>query len=286
MDWQRRFYNGNLQSYIDTCRKLLLKPESVSIKVPNALLLYSLLGKLAGDSELHQFIESLTLNRELIEKPDLILTRLQDYVHVSLRKLPKPLPNSLIRRKDQCWAENPHLRPNQKENKKRKSDSSAYLSIVKALITVVDSPPKDQILLDCGATHHMFNSRRFFTSLTNSAPIDVSTGDSTSSLTAVRVGTANLICKNKVLILNVHLYVPNIKCNLISLLALLKNKLIINQFGNKFNLETNAKVIANVKIVKRLIYVDYTLQTTHLATGQDCQPVTQNQSTSMTAKIP
>ncbi|MBW0584775.1 hypothetical protein O181_124490 [Austropuccinia psidii MF-1] len=173
MDWERCFYNGNLQSYIDTCRKLLLELKSVSIKVPNALLSYSLLGKLAEDSKLHQFIESLTLNEELIEKPDLILTRLQDYVHHSLSKLPKSLPNSSVsalisssnnnfkiiyyctngkynlkntsHRKDQCWAENPHLRTNQKENKKRKTDSSAHLSIVKALITMVDSPPKDQI---------------------------------------------------------------------------------------------------------------------------------------------
>ncbi|MBW0537363.1 hypothetical protein O181_077078, partial [Austropuccinia psidii MF-1] len=88
MDWQRCFYNGNLQSYIDTCRKLLLELESVSIKVPNALLLYSLLGKVAGDLKLHQFIESLTSNEELIEKPDPILTHLQDYVHLSLSELP------------------------------------------------------------------------------------------------------------------------------------------------------------------------------------------------------
>ncbi|MBW0521727.1 hypothetical protein O181_061442 [Austropuccinia psidii MF-1] len=272
MDWQRCFYNGNLKSYIDTCRKLLLKLESVSIKVPNALLSYSLLGKLAGDLKLHQFIESLTLNKELIEKPDLILTRLQDYVHLPLRELSKPLANISVsalvsasnnnfkiiyyctngkhnlkntsHRKDQCWAENPHLRPNQKENKKRKYDSSAYLSIVKALITVVDSPPKDQILFYCGATNHMFNSRRFFNSLTNSAPIDVSTGEPTSSLTAVG-------------------------CNLISFLALFKNELIMNKCGNKFDLETNGKVIANGKIVKRLIYADYTLPTTHLTTSQD-----------------
>ncbi|MBW0480720.1 hypothetical protein O181_020435 [Austropuccinia psidii MF-1] len=297
MDWQRCVYNGNLQSYIDTCRKLLLKLESVSIKVPNALLSYSLLGKLAGDLKLHQFIESLTLNKELIEKPDLILPHLQDYVHLSLRQLSKPLPNFSVsalvsasnnnfkiiyyctngkhnlkntsHRKDQCWAENPHLRPNQKDNKKRKSDSSAYLSIVKALITVVDSPPKDQILLYYGTTNHMFNSRRFFNSLTNSAPIDVSTRESTSPLTAVRVGTPNLICKNKVLILNDYLYLPNFKCNLISLLALFKNKLIINQCGNKFDLETNGKVISNGKIINRLMYVDYTLPTTHLTTSQD-----------------
>ncbi|MBW0534203.1 hypothetical protein O181_073918 [Austropuccinia psidii MF-1] len=296
IDWQRCFYNGNLHSYIDTCRNLLIELESVSIKVPNALLSYYLLGKLAGDLKLHQFIGSLTLNEELIEKPDLICTRLQDYVHLSLRKLPKRLPNSSVsalvsasnnnfkiiyyctnakhnlkntsHRKDQCWAENPHLRPNQKDNKRRKTDSSAHLSIVKSLITMVDSLPKDQILLDCGATHHMFNSRKFFTSLTNSAPIDVSTGDSISSLTAVGVGTANLIYKTKVLTLSDCLYVPNIKCNLISLLALFKNKLIINQCGNKFNLETNGKVIANGRIVKRLMYVDYNLPTAHLTTSQ------------------
>ncbi|MBW0593230.1 hypothetical protein O181_132945 [Austropuccinia psidii MF-1] len=96
MDWKRCSYNGNLQSYIDTCRKLLLEIESVSIKLPNAILLYSLLGKLAGDSKLHQFIESLTLNKELTEKADFILTRLQNYVHLSLSEFPKPLPNSSL----------------------------------------------------------------------------------------------------------------------------------------------------------------------------------------------
>ncbi|MBW0510253.1 hypothetical protein O181_049968 [Austropuccinia psidii MF-1] len=52
--------------------------ESVNIKVPNDLLSFSLLGKLGGDCKLHQFVDSLTLNKELIKGPDLILTRLKD----------------------------------------------------------------------------------------------------------------------------------------------------------------------------------------------------------------
>ncbi|MBW0479726.1 hypothetical protein O181_019441 [Austropuccinia psidii MF-1] len=82
MKFQRYFYNGNLQVYIDSCRELLMELETVSIKIPNKLLSYSLLGKLAGDSKLHQLVETLTLNEELIKSPDLILTQLQDYVHL------------------------------------------------------------------------------------------------------------------------------------------------------------------------------------------------------------
>ncbi|MBW0564960.1 hypothetical protein O181_104675 [Austropuccinia psidii MF-1] len=62
MNWQRSFYNGNLQSYIDSCRKMMMELESVNIKVPNEILSLSLLGKLGGKSPLHQFIEVLTLN--------------------------------------------------------------------------------------------------------------------------------------------------------------------------------------------------------------------------------
>ncbi|MBW0465804.1 hypothetical protein O181_005519 [Austropuccinia psidii MF-1] len=79
MEWQRFFFDGDLQNYIDDCRKMTMELESVNIKVPNDLLSFSLLGKLGGDRDLHQFVDSLTLNKELIEIPDIILTRLQDY---------------------------------------------------------------------------------------------------------------------------------------------------------------------------------------------------------------
>ncbi|MBW0504171.1 hypothetical protein O181_043886 [Austropuccinia psidii MF-1] len=73
MDWQRCFYNGNLQNYIDLCRKLIMEHEAVRVVVPPELLSYSLLGKLGGDTNLHQFVENLTLNEDIIEKPEKIL---------------------------------------------------------------------------------------------------------------------------------------------------------------------------------------------------------------------
>ncbi|MBW0478454.1 hypothetical protein O181_018169 [Austropuccinia psidii MF-1] len=74
MDWKRSFYNGNLQNYIDSCRKPMMELEAVSIVVPPDLLSYSLLGKLGGDTNLHQFIKDLTLNEDIIKKPEKILT--------------------------------------------------------------------------------------------------------------------------------------------------------------------------------------------------------------------
>ncbi|MBW0582025.1 hypothetical protein O181_121740 [Austropuccinia psidii MF-1] len=78
MDWQRVVYDGNLQNYIHNCCKMAIELEEVNIIIPKDLLSFSLLGKLADDPDLHQFIENLTLNEDLIEKPEEILIRLQD----------------------------------------------------------------------------------------------------------------------------------------------------------------------------------------------------------------
>ncbi|MBW0536235.1 hypothetical protein O181_075950 [Austropuccinia psidii MF-1] len=72
-------WNKIIEQYASNAQKMTMELESVNIKVPNDLLSFSLLGKLGGDRELHQFVDSLTLNKELIERPDIILTRLQDY---------------------------------------------------------------------------------------------------------------------------------------------------------------------------------------------------------------
>ncbi|MBW0498796.1 hypothetical protein O181_038511 [Austropuccinia psidii MF-1] len=53
--------------------------QCCSIVVPNELLSYSLLGKLGGNPQLSQFVETLTFNEDIIEKPMIILSRLQDF---------------------------------------------------------------------------------------------------------------------------------------------------------------------------------------------------------------
>ncbi|MBW0554794.1 hypothetical protein O181_094509 [Austropuccinia psidii MF-1] len=190
MDWQQCFYDGNLQCYIDTCQKLMMELDAVSIIVPNELLSYSLLEKLGGNRHLSKFVESLIFNEDIIEKPQSILSRLQDFCghnqHSSHGK--ETMSNSLMttldephkiiyyfsngkhnnkcttHRKAECWAETPHLRPNRKDNK-CKNNPAAQLSMAQALMTLstTQQPSSNQIFINCGATHHMFNSAKFFT---------------------------------------------------------------------------------------------------------------------------
>ncbi|MBW0478820.1 hypothetical protein O181_018535 [Austropuccinia psidii MF-1] len=88
MDWQHCFYNGNLKQYIEDCRKLMLDLESVNIHVPNKIVTFSLLGKLGGDPILYQLVEGLTLNEDVIQRPDIIWSRRQDYVKLMRIKEP------------------------------------------------------------------------------------------------------------------------------------------------------------------------------------------------------
>ncbi|MBW0510199.1 hypothetical protein O181_049914 [Austropuccinia psidii MF-1] len=69
MNWQRCFFDGNLQNYVDNFRKLMMELDAVSIVIPNELLSYLLLGKLGGNPHLSQFVETLIFNEDIIEKP-------------------------------------------------------------------------------------------------------------------------------------------------------------------------------------------------------------------------
>ncbi|MBW0539404.1 hypothetical protein O181_079119 [Austropuccinia psidii MF-1] len=82
-----------------------------------------------------------------------------------------------------------------KTKKQRKIEANSYLS--KALITSLATVPEDQLILSCGATHHMFNSTKFFLSLSTSTFIPVRTGNTNSSLKAVGVGKALSACDSK-----------------------------------------------------------------------------------------
>ncbi|MBW0471589.1 hypothetical protein O181_011304 [Austropuccinia psidii MF-1] len=219
LDWQQCFYDGNLQNYIDTCQKLMIELDAVSIIVPNELLSYSLLGKLGGNSNLSQFAENLIFNEDIIEKPFLILSRLQDFsnhnhhnpnrneststVLTTLSDEPHKIVfyfcngkhnrRCKIHEREECWDENPNLRPSQKD-KKHKNNCSAHLSIVQAIITLSEStqPTSNQVVIDCGATHHMFNNIKFFSNHPRSIRSEVETGDRKSHLVATGIGKVTL----------------------------------------------------------------------------------------------
>ncbi|MBW0488376.1 hypothetical protein O181_028091 [Austropuccinia psidii MF-1] len=294
MDWQRCFYDGNLQNYIDNCCKLMMELDAVSIVVPNKLLSYSLLGKLGGNSQLNQFVETLTFKEDIIEKPMIILSWLQDFashINHSNSSISKkehdssalitsfPEPHKIIfycsngkhnkrcttHKKEDCWAENPHLRPSRLE-KKRKNNPAAHLSIAQALTTLGGSsvPAHNQVVVDCGATHHMFNSPKFFLNCFKKICSKVATGDSNSKLWAQGIGTVQLECEGQLLNLRNCLYVPKLKCNLISLLELFKEDLTIQQTGNTFRLISNKRTLLKGDINNRLMHITYSLPTSLL----------------------
>ncbi|MBW0592042.1 hypothetical protein O181_131757, partial [Austropuccinia psidii MF-1] len=195
-------------------RKLMMELDAVSIVIPNELPSYSLLGKLGGNPHLSQFIKTLIFNEDIIEKPLAILSRLQDFSshnsHSNYTQNKKETSSSALiteydklhkiifycsqgkhnrrcttHKKEECWAEKPHLRPSRQE-KKEKNNPKSHLSIAQALTTIGDStsPMCNQVIVDCGAPHHMFNSPKFFPNYFEEIGSKVSTGDLQSNLLA------------------------------------------------------------------------------------------------------
>ncbi|MBW0492057.1 hypothetical protein O181_031772 [Austropuccinia psidii MF-1] len=128
-------------------------------------------------------------------------------------------------KREECWAEKPHLRPSRKD-KKRKNNPAAHLSIVQALITLSEStqPTSNQVVIDCDSTHHMFNNIKFFSNRPTPISSEVATGDRQSHLIAIGIGNVTLNCNNKTLNLKNCLLFPGLKCNLVSMLELFKNQ--------------------------------------------------------------
>ncbi|MBW0523839.1 hypothetical protein O181_063554 [Austropuccinia psidii MF-1] len=127
----------------------MLELESVNLILQPKILTFTLLGKLSSNPQIHQFAEVLTLNEELIEQPDLVISKLQDYhdnSELQSTEANVPISTALVSEsnhpykithycangrhnlnctthsKEKFFAESPHLRPRQfkkKENFKK-----------------------------------------------------------------------------------------------------------------------------------------------------------------------
>ncbi|MBW0536595.1 hypothetical protein O181_076310 [Austropuccinia psidii MF-1] len=236
------------------------------------------------------------MNKEIIERPDLILSLLQEYVnHLNTKAKHKPLiPSALVsvsdhpykityycpngqhnikcttHTKEKCYSEHPHLRPLRQEKKRNMANfnkpmPSLHLSSAESLATFASKPSSHQrLVVDCGATHHMFNYERFFTKLSISNNLKVSTGDPYSLLLPKGVGTVFIICDGRKLQFDDCLFVPKLKCNLISLLNLFSKKLTIIKQESTFCLNTNGTMILGGSFENHLILFNYSLPETLL----------------------
>ncbi|MBW0560818.1 hypothetical protein O181_100533 [Austropuccinia psidii MF-1] len=272
-----------------------------SKKAMNKILSYIILGKLAGDPKLAQIVELLTLNEEIIETPNQILSHLQEYANHCQTKDPRSstlAPASelvsststelyqiiyycsngkhnlkcLTHKKEECFAESPHLRPQIQNNKRKNPNSNpeTHISTAQALYTNANQRmPPGQVVVDCGATHHMFHSEPAFTSLSKDTTLAVTIGDLSSNLIAEGMGSFNLLSNNQILKLLISLFVPKLNCNLIVLLKIFDKELIINQDDDSFTLTANGKEILRGKTENNLMKVDYHLPTANKAITQE-----------------
>ncbi|MBW0545798.1 hypothetical protein O181_085513 [Austropuccinia psidii MF-1] len=203
MKWVSLTFKGDLQEYIDNSKREMLELEAVNIIVQPEILTFTLLGKLSRNAKIQQFAKVLTLNEELIEQPNLVLSKLQDYCDNSRSQIKIPNahspsalvsesvhpyriihycangkhnPNCIPHSKEECFAENPHLRPRCANNKRTNNnrDASTHLSTAQALVTGTTSW-QEELIIDCGSTHHIFNSEAFFSSINKTPPMKVST---------------------------------------------------------------------------------------------------------------
>ncbi|MBW0548334.1 hypothetical protein O181_088049 [Austropuccinia psidii MF-1] len=261
MQWLKSTYNGNLQEYIDNSQKFMMALKTVNIHVPAKLHTFMLLGKLSGDPKIHQYVEVLSLNEDLVKKPKLVISKLQDFHNNSKTQ---HNPNCTSHSKEECFAKHPELRPLNRQNNKRKAgynqNASAHISTAQALITRRASLLNSmEFIVDCGAMHHMFNSKSCFSTLEQTPHLEVCTRDSTSSLLSEGIGTVVLLCNNKIFTLNDCLFVPKLNCNLISLLGICKEKLIITQDNGNFKLELNHQALIEGKIINNLMRVEFSI---------------------------
>ncbi|MBW0481541.1 hypothetical protein O181_021256 [Austropuccinia psidii MF-1] len=113
----------------------------------------------------------------------------------------------------------------------------------------------------------MFNNKDFFHSLSFLVKVNIPTGDLNSTVTTCGIRTVNLTSNNKIIKLENCLFVPKLKCNLISLLKLFKKQLTIYRQGSKFMLESNKEIILDGNIIDRLMYINDNLHKSLLTTN-------------------
>lgn len=122
---------------------------------------------------------------------------------------------------DLCW----HLHPDKApewwregqekwKSNKDKNHVNYYLSLVTLWINHGD--PKSKIILDSGASAHIFNDERYFSKLELQDLDSIKTGKENATLPIKGVGEVTLRWKERCITLKECLYVPDIVINLVS----------------------------------------------------------------------
>ncbi|MBW0561618.1 hypothetical protein O181_101333 [Austropuccinia psidii MF-1] len=107
----------------------------------------------------------------------------------------------LITKEKTLGSENPHLRPPRGEIKRQSFNSTANLTISQHFMTIQEllKPMKDQLILECGPTHCLFNSLEPFVTMPKTISIHVETGQAKSKLISLGIVTVQMLNHNNTL---------------------------------------------------------------------------------------
>ncbi|MBW0488997.1 hypothetical protein O181_028712 [Austropuccinia psidii MF-1] len=169
-------------------------------------------------------------------------------------------PKNTTHKPENCWAEHTELcPPPRNKNKKKTSESETRQTGFEALLIHQYSPPNSSssLVIDCGATHHMFSDKKLFTEFVQTPEERIATSDPRSSLTCKGQGTVKINVNNESMTLHDCLYFPNITKNLVSLLDLCSKSITITKNGTTFQLLNDEQVLLKGQIVNRLLTVNF-----------------------------
>ncbi|MBW0462469.1 hypothetical protein O181_002184 [Austropuccinia psidii MF-1] len=183
-------------------------------------------------------------------------------------------PKNTTHKESSCWVEHPELRPPLNKSKKKQnreeSDAETHQTGMTALFTSKTACLKDRnsLVIDCGATHHMFNNKALFYDLIDTPKFRITTSDPTSNLFSIGRGTVRIVVNEKTLTLNNCLYIPHLSRNLISLLEMFDNSLTISKKDKNFVITSNSQPIISGQICNNLMISNFAEHASFLTIGK------------------
>ncbi|MBW0460973.1 hypothetical protein O181_000688, partial [Austropuccinia psidii MF-1] len=173
-------------------------------------------------------------------------------------------PKNTTYKESSCWVEHPELCPPSNRGRKKysKQDSEAKLHQkgASALLKTktLNTIEENSLVVNCGATHHMFNNKKLFANFIQTKELKIATSNPTSSLISTGKGTVTIRTNNNKLILQNCLYVPNLSKNLISLLQMFEGSITIHKENEKFKITKENATILEVQILNNLMISNFT----------------------------
>ncbi|MBW0570349.1 hypothetical protein O181_110064 [Austropuccinia psidii MF-1] len=185
---------------------------------------------------------------------------------------------NMTHKESSFWVEHLELQPpsncNRKKFNRKDNDAEMHQTGMSAPLTSKELIPDitNTLVVNCGATHHMFNNKELLSNFFETEKLNISTSNPGIDLSATGRGTVAIEVENETFLLPNGLYVPNVSRNLISLLKMFATSITIAKHDRAFQSTNDNKTILCGKISNKLMISEFTKCTTLLTNCRGTQP--------------